>query len=240
MNSRKQTARLAGALYLAMGLFSAIGLVYFPGRFVVPGDAASTAARIVSAPLLYRLWAASDLLVEVFYIYLAMTLYQLFKDVDRNQARVLVAMVLVQVPMWFALTLTQLAPRVLLSGSRYWSVFDKPQLDALALGFLSLSSRGVDAMSAYSGLWLLPLGLLVYKSRFIPRLVGVFVLVAASAYLVSAATAFVFPVYHRFVFWGAAPLPCCCCSAGPKKSISPPTMRTPVTIPVTRNCCAEA
>jgi len=106
MNSRKQTARLAGALYLAMGLFSAIGLVYFPGRFVVPGDAASTAARIVSAPLLYRLWAASDLLVEVFYIYLAMTLYQLFKDVDRNQARVLVAMVLVQVPMWFALTLT--------------------------------------------------------------------------------------------------------------------------------------
>ena len=206
MNSRTQTARLAGALYLAMGLFSAISLVYFPSRFVVPSDASATAARIVSAPLLYRLWAASDLLVEVLYIYLAMTLYQLFKDVNRYQARVLVAMVLVQVPMWFALTLTQLVPRVLLNGSNYWSVYNKPQLDALALGFLGLSSRGVDAMSAYSGLWLLPFGLLVYKSRFIPRLVGVFVLVAASAYLVSAATAFIFPAYHRFVFWGAAPL----------------------------------
>lgn len=206
MNSRKQTARLAGALYVAMALFGAIGLVYFPGRFVVQGDAAATAGRIVSAPLLYRLWAATDLVAGVFAIYLAMTLYQLFKDVDRNQARVLVAMLLVQVPMWFALTLTQLAPRVLLNGSSYWSVFDKAQLDALALGLLGLSSRGVDAMSAYSGLWLLPLGLLVYKSRFIPRLVGVFVLVAASAYLVSAATAFVFPAYHSFVFWGAAPL----------------------------------
>ena len=206
MNSRKQTARLAGALYLMMGVFSVISLVYFPGRFVVPGDATATAARIVSAPQLYRLWAASDLAVEFFYIYLAMTLYQLFKDVDRTQARVLVAMVLVQVPMWFALTLTQLASRVFLNGSSYWSVFDKAQLDALALGFLGLSSRGADAMSAYWGLWLLPFGLLIYKSRFIPRLVGVFVLVAASAYLVSAATSFFFPAYHRFVFWGAAPL----------------------------------
>jgi hypothetical protein len=206
VTSRRHTARLAGALYLAMGLFAAIGLVYFPGRFVVPGDAAATAARIVSAPLLYRLWAASDLVEGPLAIYLAMTLYKLFKDVDRTQARVLVGMLLVQVPMWFALTLTQLAPRVFLSGNNYWSAFDKPQLDALALGFLGLSSRGVDAMSAYSGLWLLPFGILVYKSRFIPRLVGVFVLVAASAYLVSAATALVFPAYHGFVFWSAAPL----------------------------------
>jgi len=206
VNSRHQTARLAGALYVGMGLFAAIGLTYFPGRFVVQGDAAATATRIASAPLLYRLWTATDLVAGVFAIYLAMTLYQLFKDVDRNQARVLVAMVLVQVPMWFALTLTQLAPRVLLNGSSYWSVFDKPQLDALALGFLGLSSRGVGAMSAYSGLWLLPLGLLVYRSGFIPRLLGVFLIVAGCSYLVSAATYFVFPAYYGIVFWSAAPL----------------------------------
>jgi len=189
-----------------MALFAAVGLVYFPGRFVVPGDAAATAARIVSAPLLYRLWSVTDLVAGVFAIYLAMTLYELFKDVDRNQSRVLVAMLLVQVPMWFALTLTQLAPRVLLNGSSYWSVFDKPQLDALALGCLGLSSRGVGAMSAYSGLWLLPLGLLVYRSGFIPRLLGVFLIVAGCSYLVSAATYFVFPAYYGTVFWGAAPL----------------------------------
>jgi hypothetical protein len=189
-----------------MSLFAAVGLVSYPGKFVVPGDAAATAARILSAPLLYRLWPATDLMAGVFAIYLAMTLYQLFKDVDRNQARVLVGMLLVQVPMWFALTLTQIAPRVLLNGSSYWSVFDKSQLEALALGCLGLSSRGVGAMSAYSGFWLLPLGLLVYRSGFIPRILGVFVLVAGCSYLVSAAAYFVLPAYYGTVFWGAAPL----------------------------------
>jgi hypothetical protein len=206
VKTRRQTARLAGALYVAMGSLSAISLVYYPGRFVVQGGAAATAARILSAPLLYRLWPATDLMAGVFAIYLAMTLYQLFKEVDRNQARVLVGMLLVQVPMWFAITLAHLAPRVLLSGGSYWSVFDKPQLEALALGCLGLSSRGVGAMSAYSGFWLLPLGLLVYRCGFIPRILGVFVLIAGYSYLVSAAAYFVLPAYYGTVFWAAAPL----------------------------------
>jgi len=189
-----------------MGVFSALSLTSFPARFVVQGDAAATAARIASAPLLYRLWMVSDLATAVCYIYLAMTLYQLFRDVDRNQARVLVAMILAQVPMWSVLTLIKLAPRVLLNGSSYWSVFDTPQLDALALGSLGLLDRGVGALSAYWGLWLVPFGLLVYRSGFIPRLLGVFLLVAACAYLVSSATYFLFPAYYRTVFWGAAPL----------------------------------
>jgi hypothetical protein len=195
-----------GALYLGMAFFSALDITYFPGRFAVPGDSAATAARIASAPLLYRLWTVTELLAGVCAIYLAVALYQFFKDVDRNQARVLVSMVLVQVPMWFALALTHLAPLVLLNGSSYWSVFDKAQLDALALGSLSLFGRGVSAMSAYWGLWLLPFGFLVYRSRFIPRLLGVFLMVSAGAYLVSAATHFVFPAWYQTVFWGAAPL----------------------------------
>lgn len=195
-----------GALYLGMAFFSALDITYFPGRFAVPGDPAATAARIASAPLLYRLWTVTALLAGVCAIYLAVALYQFFKDVDRNQARVLVAMVLVQVPMWFALALTHLVPLVLLNGSGYWSVFDKAQLDALALGSLSLFGRGVSAMSAYWGLWLLPFGLLVLRSRFIPRLLGVFLMVSAGAYLVSAATHFAFPAWYQTVFWGAAPL----------------------------------
>ena len=206
MTARRHTGRLVGALYLGMALFSALDITWFPGRFVVPSDPAATAARIASAPLLYRLWTVTELIAGVCAIYLAAALYQLFKEVDRNQGRVLVGMVLVQVPIWFALTLTHLAPLVLLNGSSYWSVFDRAQLEALAQGSLSLFGRGVSAMSAYWGLWLLPFGLLVYRSRFIPRLLGVFLLVAGSAYLVSAATHFVFPAWYQTVFWGAAPL----------------------------------
>lgn len=206
MTARRHTGRLVGALYLGMAFFAGLGITWFPGRFVAPGDPAATAARIASAPLLYRIWTVTELMAGVCAIYLAVALYQLFKDVDRNQARVLVAMELVQVPMWFALTLTHLAPLVLLNGSSYWSVFDRAQLEALALGSLSLFGRGVSAMSAYWGLWLLPFGLLVYRSRFIPRLLGVFLIVAGCAYLVSAATYFFFPAWHQTVFWGAAPL----------------------------------
>ena len=145
MHSRRQTARLAGALYAAMGLVSAISLTYFPARFLLPANAAATAARIASAPLLYRLWTVTDLTVGVLSIYLAMTLYAQFKDVDRNS---------------------------------HWLAFDKPQLDALVLGTLVLQGRGVGALSAYWGLWLLPFGLLVYRSGFIPRLLGLFLIVA--------------------------------------------------------------
>jgi hypothetical protein len=206
MTSRQGTGRLVGGLYLAMASFAAFDITWFPGRFIVPGDPAATAAGIAAAPLLFRLWTVVDLISGVFAIYLAVALYQLFKDVDRKQTWVLVAMVLVQVPMWFAFTLTHLAPLVLLNGSGAWSAFDTAQLNALALGSLRLFERGVGAVSAYWGLWLVPFGILVYKSRFIPRILGVFMLASASAYLVSAATHFVFPAWYAKVFWGLAPV----------------------------------
>ena len=206
MTARQRTGRLVGALYLGMGSFATLDIQYFPGRFVVPGDPAATAARIVSAPLLYRLWTVTELLAGVCAIYLAVALYRFFKDVDRGQAQALAAMVLVQIPMWFALAILHLVPLGLLNGSSTWSVFDKAQLEALALGSLNLFGRGVSAMSAYWGLWLLPFAVLTYRSRFVPRLLGVFLFVAAGAYLVSAATHFAIPAWYQTVFWAAAPL----------------------------------
>jgi hypothetical protein len=206
MTSRKRTARLAGALYAVMGLLGAISLTYFPSRFLVPHDPAATGARIESAKLLYRFCVLIDLTAAFAAIWLAVTLYQLFQDVDRRQAQLLVLTLFVQVPMLFAIMLIQLAPLVLLNGASYWSAFDKPQLEALAHGFLNLREQGIGAISAYWGLWLLPLGVLVYKSVFIPRIIGVFLIIAGCTYVVSALTFFLLPAYYRTVFWGAAPL----------------------------------
>lgn len=201
MKSRQQTARLAGALYFAWsGLSAAVTLMYFPKAFVVRGDATATALRILSSPMLYRAAVLGDLLAGVLSIYMAMTLYQLFRDVDRGQARLMVAFVLVQVPFAFAIMLMQIAPLVLLNGSGDWSAFDKHQLDALALGFLSLRGQGIGAMSAYWGIWLVPLGILVYKSVFIPRTIGVFLIIAGGAYVASTLAFFFFPAYYRSVF----------------------------------------
>lgn len=206
MKSRQRDARLVGALYMAMSIPGAISLTYFPSRFVVPGDPAATAARIESAKLLYRLCVLIDVTTGFLSLCLAVAVYQLFKDVDRTQARLVVGMLFVQAAMTFSVMMAQLAPLVVLNGASYWSAFDKPQLNALAQGFLSLRGLGIGALSVYWGLWLLPLGVLTYKSGFLPRILGVLLLIAGSAYVLSAISFFVLPAYYGTIFWGAAPV----------------------------------
>ena len=198
MTSRKQTARLAGLLYLVMGLAGAFSIAFIPRVFVVRGDAAATASNIASFPLLYRFGIVADLVNQVGFILLVVVLYELFKDVNRRQARLMVAFVLVQVAMSSAILITQIAPLVLLSGAEYLSVFEKNRLDAAALGALTLRGRAIIALGVYMGLWLLPLGALVYRSGFIPRTIGVLLIVAGGAYVVSTATFFLLPEYFRF------------------------------------------
>jgi hypothetical protein len=183
-----------------MGLAGAFGLVYFPSVFLVRGDAAATAARIAASPLLYRFSVVVELSAGVLFICTALALYDLLKDVDRSRARAMVAFVIAQVAMGFALLLTQIAPLVLLGGAKYWSVFDRPQREALALGALALRGQGIGAISVYWGIWLLPLGALVYRSGFLPRIIGVFLIIAGVAYVLSTLTFFFFPARYGLFF----------------------------------------
>ncbi len=166
---------------------------------MVPGDAAATATKIASSQLLYRLCIVSDLAAQILFVFLVLVLYQLLKGVNKGQARLMVALVMVQIPMAFANMLAGIAPLVLLNGADYWSVFDKHQLEALAMGFLSLRSYGINAVVALWGLWLLPFGFLIYRSGFIPRILGVLLIVACFAYLAISVTSLLFPVYERIV-----------------------------------------
>jgi len=168
-----------------------------PSVFIVDGDAAATAGKIASSQLLYRLYVVSGLISQILFVFLVLALYQLLKGVNRRQATLMVALVLVQVPMAFANTLCGLAPLVLSNGADYWSAFDKHQLDAMTMGALSLQSYGTSAVMALWGLWLLPLGLLVFRSGFIPRLLGVFLVIGCFGWLGISVTSLLFPAYAR-------------------------------------------
>ena len=111
----------------------------------------------------------------------------------------MVALVLVQVPMAFANTLLGIAPLVLLSGADYLSVFDRAQLEGLVMVFLNLRGYGIKAVMAFWGLWLLPFGLLVFRSGFIPRILGVLLMIGCFAHLVVSVTSLLFPAYERTV-----------------------------------------
>src|SRR5690349_9964278 len=156
-------ARQAGVLYLLFSLTAIFNEFLFPA-FVVTGDAAATARNITTAELTYRMGILSSFVTHILFIFLVVSLYNLFKDVDRKHAMHMVLLVSVGITIALVNLIIRIAPLILLSGADYLSVFTKPQLDALALGFLRLHSNGVYIVTAFWGLWLFPFGILVIKS----------------------------------------------------------------------------
>ena len=205
MHSIKATARRAGALYF---LFLIVGLVDMFGftRFLVPGDATATARNIIAAEQTYRIGILTDFVTLLLFIFLVVSLYNLLKGVDKWHAMLMVLLVSVGVAIGLVNILNKIAPLILLSGAGYLSVFTKPQLDALALGFLNLNSNGNNIDTAFWGLWLFPFGILVIKSGFFPRVLGILLMVAGFALLTTSVTSIVLPAYEHVVSRVMTPL----------------------------------
>jgi hypothetical protein len=120
-------------------------------------------------------------------------------DIDESQALLMVLLVTVGVAVALANLVIRFTPLVLLSGADYWSAFSKPELDALVLGSLRLCASGLIVSMAFWGLWLFPFGILVVRSGFLPRSLGILLLAAGCAYLSSSVTSLVLPQYRQAV-----------------------------------------
>lgn len=200
MRSTQQQARRAGVLYLLLAVCAPWGLLVVPGKLFVSGDATATADRIRASEWMLRLGIASELVHQVIAIFLLLALYRLFKPVDEHQARLLVVLgSLVSIPIVFVNVLNEIAALILVSGARFLAVFTPPQLDALAYLFVRLHGQGITVATIFWGLWLFPFGILVIRSRFIPRLLGYLLWVAGAAYLADAFVTLVLPRYIPLV-----------------------------------------
>ncbi len=196
MRSTRQQARLAGLLYFLLALSAPLGLLYVPAKLIVAGDAVATADRIRASEGLLRAGIASELVHQAIAIFLVLALYRLFRPVDEYLAKQLVILgALVSVPIVFLNVLNELAALTLLSGADFLSVFTRPELDALAYLFVGLHGQGITIASIFWGLWLLPFGLLVVRSRFIPKLFGYLLWLAGAAYTIDALVNLVLPQY---------------------------------------------
>ena len=205
MNATKAAARRAGALYLLFSIVAIIGEFVLPG-FVVPGDATATARNITAAELTYRIGILTGFFTLVIFIFLVVSLYNLLKDVDKGHAMLMVLLVSIGVASALANLLNKFAPLILLGDADYLSVFTKPQLDALTLGILGLHSRAATVATAFWGLWLFPFGILVIRSGFFPRILGILLLVAGFAYVATSVTSIVVPAYRHVVSQVMMPL----------------------------------
>ena len=204
--ARSQLARIAGAIYLSMVVTGPFSLIYVPTKLIIKGNAAATAANILAHETMFRLAIFADLIGQVIFICLAVALYRLLREVSRPWAWLMVAFVLVSAAVCFLNTVNNIAALILFRGAEYLSAFDKPQRDALGMLFLRLHSNGLFIAEIFWGLWLFPFGLLVYRSKFLPRFIGVWLMINCFGYLALSVTALFFPAYYNQLFRYSQPV----------------------------------
>ena len=207
MTSLSKKARVAGLLYIVASVVGVLRLLYIPTALIVSGNAAATANNIATHESLFRLGIVSGLLSSALWIFVPLALYRLLKDVDQPLAILMVILgSLMQVPLFFVNSVTDTAALLFARGADFLSVFDKPQRDAFAMLFVNLHHELDLANAIFWGLWLLPFGLLVYRSRFLPRFLGVWLMIGCFGYLAFSFAGFLFPAYEDKVFTMAQPL----------------------------------
>ena len=200
MTSTNKNARIAGFLYLLLAIGGPLRLMYIPSILFVHGNASATANNIAAHETLFRLGIAGDLFCGTIVIFVALALYRLFKGVDQDLAVLVVILGgVLPAAIDFFIVLNDAAALILVRGADFLSVFDNPQREALAMLFLRMHDQEILAAEIFWGLWLMPLGFLVYRSRFLPRLLGVWLVVNGVAYLANSFTGLLLPRYQNAV-----------------------------------------
>jgi hypothetical protein len=195
----KKTARIAGILYLIMAPFAIFGNLY-GNSLIEPGDALVTANNIKASGTLFELSIVSALIVQIGHIFLVIILYNLLKPVNRNHALLMVIFLLVSVPIAMLSELNRLAILIILNTD-YMTVFNIDQLHALVPLFLDMYKYGISFAWMFWGLWLFPMGYLVFKSEFLPRILGILLMIACLGYLIDFVTTIFFPDFGLISFF---------------------------------------
>jgi hypothetical protein len=186
MSSVKKKARSAGFIYFLLAITGAFSILYIPTIFIEPGDATTTANNILSREWLYRLGIFGSLLYNIIFATLGVALYRLFNETGKWLALLMLVLVVMSATAGFANAFNQIAALVFLSGADFLSVIEKPTLDAIAYAFFRIHSQSTNALELFWGLWLLPFGILIYRSGFIPKVFGVLLLIACVGYVLSS------------------------------------------------------
>src|SRR3984893_8685867 len=199
MHPTDKAARIAGVIYLSMNLTALLSLIYVPNKLIVRGDATATANNILAHETLFRLGIVADLITTVIFIFVVMALYRLLSRVNTTHASHMVALVLVSSAVAFMNVLNNIAALILFRGADFLAVLEKPQRDALAMLFIRLHGQGILINEIFWGLWLLPFGILVIRSGFLPRILGVLLIINCFAYVALSLTSLLLPDYAAVV-----------------------------------------
>ena len=195
MNSTKQTARIAGLLYLIF-IITAIFAGVVRSNLIVFGDTSATVNHIMTSKWLFRIGFMSDVVSAVFFLLAAWALYVLLKPVNKNIALLFLLLNLGGVAVQCLNMLNLFSAVLLLSGADYLKVFQIDQLQTLAMFFLYLYKNGFMIAQFFFAAWLFPLGYLVFKSGYLPKILGIIVMIECFGWLMYPLQFFLFPAYE--------------------------------------------
>ncbi len=199
MSSNRNPGRVAGLVYALLVVTGPFTLLYIPSALIVRGNATATASNILTHEMLFRTGIVADLIGSVFFIFVGLVFYRLFKGVSAAQALLLLSLVLVSTAVGFLNVLNNIAALLLFRGEPFLSVFDRAQLNALAMLFLRLHGQGILMDEVFWGLWLLPFGWLVIRSGVIPKFLGGWLILNGFAYIGTSFTGLLAPQYEGAV-----------------------------------------
>ena len=205
-NSIQKTARTTGFLYLLLIPLGVFGMLYVPSTLFVVGDVAATVSNIMANQTLFRSGIVIALVTQVVQIFVVLYLYKVLKPVNKNHALYMVVFILIGVPIAMLNELNQFAVLLLMNGADYLTVFTSDQIQALIALFLELRVTGINIAQIFWGLWLFPMGYLVFKSGFLPKIIGALLIVACFGYLTDSFIFFFVPdfgiTFTGFTFIG--------------------------------------
>jgi len=199
----KKTARLAGLLYLLLALFAIYGYFIVSPKIMVSNDITATGNKMLFNELLFRSSIFTDVIANILFVVVVLLLYRLFRQINEVQAKLMVGLVMAAIPIAIFGSALKLTALSIFKGEIFDS-FSTQQMHQLASIFLKVGNFSSQIITMFWGLWLLPLGLLVYRSVFIPRILGILLIINGAGYIISSSTFILFPSYlatvSKFVF----------------------------------------
>ena len=197
MTSPKRLARIAGLFYLLVGIFGGFAEGFGDPKLYVAGNAAATAANVLADPGLVRMIVVAHLLNAIFFVSAAMALYILLQHVNKSVARAMLIFVALAVGITTLNAVFQFEGLRVATDSAYAAAFGTAGSNALVLLLLDIQHYGTLSAQVFFGLWLAPLGYLVYKSGLFPKALGVVLVAASVCYLVDLLAAFLLPDFGK-------------------------------------------
>ncbi|PCJ96517.1 MAG: hypothetical protein COA50_06990 [Flavobacteriaceae bacterium] len=196
MTAQNKTARLAGLTYLILVICGILSLLYIPSKLIVWESASKTLENITNFQQMFRLGIVSSIITFLAFLMLPLILYKLLHKVSEVHARLMVIFALVSIPLSFVNILHKFSILSLIEKPEYGQQMGATELQTQVMLQLEYYNNGIQLSQIFWGLWLLPFGYLIYKSGFLPKVLGILVMLGCFGYLITFFGGFLDSNFH--------------------------------------------